>query len=677
MKKIFSLYNRLFYFYLFFSFFASGMAQSWQESSAPCRIKIKKSSGPWPCHVGYVEIYPGFEDTKGFRLYRNNATEVAYKILWSKKGEPIKILFDCSSKDKEYYLYCMPKATPGRAGWEPKAGLFLWTKKRPEGAVDNLAQVKELWQRSEETFGASRVPMVFHGVHLHGDSLNFLSYYLGYLEIPKEGTYSFATVSDDASFLLINGKEVAAWPGWHGPHQGLHGEYSGDISLASGIHKLEYYHVQGLGGTTAVAAWRQPSEKRWRLIQPQSFLPVASFTCAFAETAVGKKQKTFFAWQTTRHLMAEKNIALVEMLFQIPDPIPQHRYVWTIDDGSKKEGEKISHVFLRPAMRMIQLEVWQGSQKLDSVWQKIHVQPKWEQINLWDDHVFLDYTKQILEQNLMKIPMEDFLYLIQFACSVKAIKWLDTLSATSLLRAKEYKKEHADTLYALALACQEAAISQIHNTKQILELILALPAEERLSHQARLHLGDFLYFIEGKAQDAHKIIQGISPSYLSLEERGKLKILQAEILFAENQVEKAKETLFSFFTPPTSSSFSLQRAGILEKARLLLIQKKIQDASEILKEWQDKNPTERLYPDTLFVDLKVALANQEYARALLLCQKLSQLVSLDKERAWVLYYLMETHKKAGNLKESQEAMQKLLKDFRYTEPAAMAKEKNS
>ncbi len=656
-----------------FSFLLAGQAksQSWKISEASYRIKIQKVSGNNSCKTGYVEIFPCTLESKDVhcRIYRKNSLEVGSVVLCSKRGEPARILFDCSSRESEYDLYLTDKKMPKKGDWQPESGLFLWTKKKKDGPVDNLTQMKKLWQESEEILGASMVPMVFHGVHLHGPSLDFLSYYLGHFQVDREGIYSFATVSDDASFLLVDGKEIASWPGWHGPHQGLHGQYNGQIALKPGIHKLEYYHVQGFGGTTTVAAWKLPGEERWKLIPPQAFLPVASFSCVSCEAPPGIKQKAFFTWHIVRHSMPQDNLSLVEILFKVPEALPNYRYRWSIDDGTQKEGNSLAHLFLRPALRIVQLEVWEKEKKIGEFWQKIHVQPKWDQINAWDEHIFLEFSQEILQRNLLQIPIEDLLYLMRFACAVEDTKWLTSIGSIAVVRHKEWKPEHSSALYDFALTFASLEDNPMI-PKKLFQTIISVASDKKILEKTKVRLAYLIFSVEARYQEAKEMIQDISS--VPHEEKNKLQILQAEIFAMENQIEKAREILTRLSANPTSS-FSILRKARLEQARLLLVQKKASQAKEILKEWESQNPLERINQDTLFVMLQVALANQEYPFALLLCNKLSHLVTLDSDKAWILYYWAQAYKSLGRTQESQNLLQKLLTEFRYSEAAAMAR----
>jgi hypothetical protein len=92
--------------------------------------------------------------------------------------------------------------------------------------------------------------------------------------IEQAGEYTFYTASTDASFILIDGREVVSWPGRHSVHRGLRGEFSGQIMLTAGIHKFEYFHANQQWQYFAIAALKFPGEKQMEIIRSEMFVPM-------------------------------------------------------------------------------------------------------------------------------------------------------------------------------------------------------------------------------------------------------------------------------------------------------------------------------------------------------------------------------------------------------------------
>jgi MYXO-CTERM domain-containing protein len=79
---------------------------------------------------------------------------------------------------------------------------------------------------------------------------NFGFRFTGYVELPTDGLWTFATVSDDGSRLFIDGAEVLNNDGLHGMQS-----VSGEIKLAAGKHALSLAYFENAGGEGLEVFW--------------------------------------------------------------------------------------------------------------------------------------------------------------------------------------------------------------------------------------------------------------------------------------------------------------------------------------------------------------------------------------------------------------------------------------
>ena len=82
---------------------------------------------------------------------------------------------------------------------------------------------------------------------------NFGLRYLGIVDVPADGTWTFATTSDDGSWLWIDGAPVVANGGTHPPQ-----ERRGTIELTAGPHEIEVRYFEIGGGESLVVSWEGP-----------------------------------------------------------------------------------------------------------------------------------------------------------------------------------------------------------------------------------------------------------------------------------------------------------------------------------------------------------------------------------------------------------------------------------
>ena len=232
--------------------------------------------------------------------------------------------------------------------WQPSAGLLLATYPLPPNATaDSWEEMERLLHaaRSQAPLGCNFVEQVYHGYHIFGECRAFVSCYEGWLGVPADGEYIFATSSDDASFLFVDGKCAVAWPGHHPAV--ADSRHQGRLALAKGVRRFAYYHVNFGGDTIACAAWQGPRWDRVIPIAKESFAPVARFQ------AVPQGKNAPPMMRITRLGEAWCNgICLMRYGYELvggrPSPL-----LWDYGDGCSAEAEKGEHIYLNPGLRVV------------------------------------------------------------------------------------------------------------------------------------------------------------------------------------------------------------------------------------------------------------------------------------------------------------------------------------
>ena len=77
----------------------------------------------------------------------------------------------------------------------------------------------------------------------------------GFIVVLRSGAYTFATVSDDGSWLYVRGKLVVENPGRHGPV-----EARGNITLPAGVHSIFIHYFQDGGDCAFQARWSRAGD---------------------------------------------------------------------------------------------------------------------------------------------------------------------------------------------------------------------------------------------------------------------------------------------------------------------------------------------------------------------------------------------------------------------------------
>ncbi|MBM4045412.1 MAG: PKD domain-containing protein, partial [Planctomycetes bacterium] len=202
----------------------------------------------------------------------------------------------------------------------------------------------------------------------------FISIYKGQIFCPETGDYGFATDSDDASFLLINGQLVAEFPGGHIPDQNW--SHAGKKTLKRGVHEIVYYLVESYGGQLARAGWKKPSDQEYSLIPPHAF--IRELPCEIL--GIQERQKPINAY-----FVAEERTALkINNKFLFPTFAFEDRsssslgkiqsYAWDFGDGTRGATRNPTHRFLDAGKYRVSLTVTDNLGYSDTVSREVTVE---------------------------------------------------------------------------------------------------------------------------------------------------------------------------------------------------------------------------------------------------------------------------------------------------------------
>jgi len=326
-------------------------------------VKVERADHPGD-KVVVCAFYSGGmiqADGSDIRVAVRGRRLVPHRVLQIGPGDFVRVAFAATPDAERYYVYYgNPKA--GRPEpWELNRGVLLEARKWPGGSLDRLADVRQVWDKATPV-GADLVGHVYFAFNPFGPVETPTAFhYTGWFVASQPGTYEFATSSDDASWLLIDGKEVVAWPGVHGAVRDA--RHAKKHVLALGLHRLDYWHVNQSGSMMAVAAWRPPGAKRFVVIPPAAFLQ--AYEAKLVETDVQGRRLVadFFpehageAWWPDHYAvrMRFRNLSKGVSL--------QHggRFEWDFGDGQKARDASPVHVYLTHGNYTVTLKASRGT----------------------------------------------------------------------------------------------------------------------------------------------------------------------------------------------------------------------------------------------------------------------------------------------------------------------------
>ncbi|WKN42320.1 PA14 domain-containing protein [Tunicatimonas pelagia] len=89
---------------------------------------------------------------------------------------------------------------------------------------------------------------------------NFGFAFTGYIQIEKQGSYTFYTASDDGSQLFIDNKRIVDNDGLHGKQ-----ERSGSVSLSAGMHAIKVVYFERSGGEVLEVKYQGPGVSKKKI----------------------------------------------------------------------------------------------------------------------------------------------------------------------------------------------------------------------------------------------------------------------------------------------------------------------------------------------------------------------------------------------------------------------------
>jgi len=657
--------------------------------------------------VSYVKLYTPGLDARDFEavVFTSIGQRVASRLFGAQSrrfasqkqnsGEPMEILFDNSRGSTIYFVYLVhkDKYKPMPSSWEPKAGVILETrytdKNYPE--CKELSGLLKVWNDVAKLVERSLVDNIHHSFPIHhlsdlkGKKPHLALYrYEGFFRIEKAGEYVFATASNWASHLLVDGNVVISWPGEHDYRAGIRGQKKGKISLGAGVHKLEYLNYSPPDKMFTLAAWQKPQEKLG-IMARDDFLPVGRFVARAIGYQDLAKDGGSFKWRISDDWRLDQGkAALVQMRFDVLEAKQDgyYSYRWKFDDGKIEIGESVEHVFLRPEMRTVTLEVLKGNEVVAEVKQEIPVHVLWEKIQL-EPKKIQAFKKAITESDLSKVPIGDVVNLYAFANGLERQLWRQQAVAALMKRVDELVAESQHQRFCLELGqyLRSAPIRQYEQALQLFSRLREKSAGNTIVRQhAMVSQAELLVRCFGKAQETLKILNQLEERKLDKKIVLRFRIAKAEALIALEQVEEAREILQNLRAGSEQNNSIKQEVkdvGLLRHARQLADStddpEQLDYAMEKIEEIIANDPVQLLMPNLNLIKLDVHLARKEYLIAFYLAERLNKLELSNYYRSEVLVRQIKALCSISAVEQAKVIYETMMKDYPYSPAVAEAK----
>ncbi len=659
------------------------------------------------------------------RAYDSTGKEIGMQLIWSAPGEPTTIAFDSSLGVKRYFLYFaapLPSVVgsissttaataplPG-VSWSPEAGVLYETRAYDGRQINKFEEFQAAWEKSAMMLGRSLLPTIFEGGHRHGPQQSLLGYYKGWFNAPAAATYEFATISTDASFLLVDGKQVTSWPGRHHFWPGHQGKYHGSVDLGAGPHVLEYYNAYFYrpDGRTPIlcciaakagnAGWAMLTAEA-NFFRPVSRAHVAGYETApegMSPTATGNTKlapNVGFDWNVVdQSVPATEGLdsGLIVMRFRSYRARPQWKYTWSFDDGASGEGDKVEHLFLRPGLRQVGLTVKDANGgEIGSVTVPVSVHPNWQQLTRRQpDYNPLELNAKhrdaVLARDPGTISAQDWAAVVSMFSIFEDADALAKIAPSVAQRVKEFSDGDLGTIQKAAAFLADIGGKHPAEAEKLFTALTDLtfkadasPAAKTIANQARLALVQIKLKTSAQMAEVAKLLESINITALSADEHRAADILRGDLALANGDIDGAKKQYQALTGEPTDSDArsSVRRTAKIDQANSFLDKKDTESAEQLIREIEWTAPIEKLAPDCALVRARIYQDSGQTQAALLWARRVLPAITAATARSELLFRVADLSFALGDKDGARKALQELLARHPYSEAAAKAKAK--
>ncbi|MFH0938288.1 MAG: PKD domain-containing protein [Planctomycetota bacterium] len=673
--------QRLSWLLLIASGFGFAVAGEWSLRDYQYRrpIIIKDSPGSTVCLVRFAHRGALCSDGRDIRVVDRDGKPITHELLRLGPGDQADILFECSGAQAgaTYTVYFGNSKAPTVKPWIAPAGVVMEVRKRANGGCDTWTAYKKMFDASKELEGRVLRSKIFDGYNPIGPNEDYVSYYRAHFIAPAAGSYTFATNSDDASFLLVNGTMVAEYPGKHGGWEGRFGNHNGKITLTAGTHKLEYYHVQYNGECGMIAGWQPPGNSNLRLMAEQNFAPISRARAGAIESLSGKPTLDF-AWSQLDHLVVEK-CYLVRYSFDC-DTSYVGKIAWDFGDGTivstqkGKERATVRHGFLKPGAYTITLSVGAKDSSFAPVKQTVVVEPVWLQREEFDDNRWKEYRESILTRlETNTITPVELLPLLTYAKALNDKQLLERC-ATQIWKLSRNlpPSDHAQVFLMLGLQIQRLLKDYNQATSAFQEAIRG-QGDKKTQSRAKLHYAGMLIHYFDKDQEGLDLLQNIENSDLSPDEYALKQIYVADSYAGLGQRDEAirRYEALRKVVPLTDRQYALGRRGRLLNIRHYIRTGDYESALQELQNIEWETPQERMADDTGLLRAECYVAQGELQRATVLINRLLKVSPASPKVPEMRLLLMKAYQGLHRQDLVAETYAKMKKESPYAAETAL------
>ena len=680
---------------------------AWPVSSAPARFTIEPDKAGPPTLLSWVDLYlpkPKWAEMP-LRVFTDTGTAVGSDLLWQSPGGPATLVFDSSSGAKSYRVY-VGSNWPVLHLPDAKAGVWLESRAGDGKMIENLPDMLQAWNKSNTVEGRALVQGIWEGGNRFGPQANLFQHLQGWFEVAAPEHLQLVTVSTDASFVLVDGKEAVEWPGRHDCwHPSPDARPMGNVDLAPGVHRIDYYYAfvledaslmehDGMTPQLCCLAVKGGSLLDWTSLKPDKdfFRPVTRDHVVGYEVQMtppagqpAGAPALAMEWTNQDQSVITSDLSdsgFISMQLTCVNAVTG-TLTWNFDDGLTAQGQTVKHLFPRPGMRTVRLGLKQGDKEVASLTQTIDVHPG--RANEVNQNPLLrpEQEADIMARDPATLSASDLVGCVAilgaYQQSDDILKLLPALSA----KMKEISDADLPTVKAAALLLVRDdwahSAEEIGLLRALVDRCASSPPSPQMTtslSECRFALARLILKTSDHVDEVRSLLDAIDVKSLSGQEPRRLAILRADLALAMGDVGGARQQYQALTGDPSGPDVrsSIRRTAKIGQARAFLDRKDFDAAENSLKEVAWQAPIEQMSADWALTRLRLYQAENLPVVAYLWAKRLLPVINLSG-RSELLFRMTDLALAQNDSDLAHKTLSELLKNHPYSEEAAAAKQK--
>ena len=687
--------------------------EKWHEPAAPARFIVEPETPDPRARIGWVQLNLPVPRWAGIPIIAcdSSGKRVGAEWFWSARGEPTTVCFDTSSGANRYYLYFGSIGLPRKTEWDPRAGVVLETREGNGKMIASLEEMTAAWTKAQPVLGRSMVNGIFDGVHRHGPTGNVFSHYQGWFDLAAPTTLELVTISTDASFVLVDGKKVVAWPSRHGFHEGRSGKYREAVELPAGAHRLEYYNAYtapapvGEGPPLLCSLGVKLPDKSWAMLTPDNEFLRRSLRARVTAYETQPDHVTpsgqipppapgaAWSWRVTEQSLPspqQPEVGFLTVEFTCFPAAEGRKYRWSFGDGETADGLSVSHVFARSGPRSIRLAIYDGPKLVATTpAQEINVHPDWPRLVGGNSRPTLSASQRtaLLARDATSRATADLAGCLQGFLGFDDDEAVLKLTPALLGQLNTLDQADLPAIHGAALLLADGEADHPDEVQRLLRALLdrltsassapaSTPALTALASRARLTWAQIILRTSDQFDEVRGLLKAIEVATLSADERRLLDILQADLALALGDVDAARSQYqaLSGSVAGIDARSGMRRTSTIDTINAFIDRKELDSAERVLHEIEGQAPIEKLTPECALARVQLQRATGHSAEALLTARRLLPAFTGPGARSELLFQITDLAFKQGDSALARKTLRELLEKHPYSERAARAKQ---